>query len=150
MIKQVLKITAICFLATLVYAFASHTAETGQEPWTNEQLIAPEQLAKRITDENSTEIFIFNIGPAGQIRTAVDIGEGRDKKNLKKLKSAVRNLPKNANIVIYCGCCPFADCPNIRPAFQLLSDMDFTEHKLLNLPQNLKLNWIDPGYPMEE
>jgi len=50
--------------------------------------------------------------------------------------------------VIYCGCCPFEHCPNVRPAFQLLNEMKFTNQKLLNLSTNLKTDWIDKGYPV--
>ena len=59
-----------------------------------------------------------------------------------------KHFLKKRNIVIYCGCCPFKDCPNIRPAFSLLNSMKFTNHKLLNLPLNLKTDWINHGYPM--
>jgi hypothetical protein len=59
-------------------------------------------------------------------------------------------LPKDANIVIYCGCCPFVKCPNIRPAFTLLNKMGFKKHKLLNLSHNVKTDWIDKGYPVRD
>jgi hypothetical protein len=29
------------------------------------------------------------------------------------LRSAVQALPRNEEIVIYCGCCPMKNCPNI-------------------------------------
>jgi hypothetical protein len=50
---------------------------------------------------------------------------------------------------VYCGCCPFEKCPNIRPAFNLMKAMGFSNGKLLNLPTNLKQNWIAKGYPVE-
>ncbi len=81
----------------------------------------PSELAKIINDGNKPATYIFSVGPAGLINNSIDIGEGKNKNNLAKLKSAVSNLPKDANIVIYCGCCPFADCPNIRPTFGLLN-----------------------------
>jgi len=51
-------------------------------------------------------------------------------------------------MVIYCGCCPFTKCPNIRPAFQQLKKMGFTNVKVLDLPVNLQTNWIAIGYPL--
>jgi thiosulfate/3-mercaptopyruvate sulfurtransferase len=51
-------------------------------------------------------------------------------------------------IVFYCGCCPFNHCPNVRPAFKVLKQMGFTNFKLLNLPENLKVNWINIGGQM--
>ncbi len=40
----------------------------------------------------------------------------KDEKNLQKLKDSLSKVPRDANIVIYCGCCPFEHCPNVRPA----------------------------------
>lgn len=92
---------------------------------------------------------MFDIGPAGRILTAVEIGPAREEANLAALKAKLSGLPKSTEVVVYCGCCPFADCPNIRPAFQLLRAQGFTQAKLLNMPENLKVNWIDHGYPMQ-
>jgi hypothetical protein len=62
----------------------------------------------------------------------------------------LEKLPKDASIVVYCGCCPYRSCPNVRPAFNLLNSMGFKNHKLLDLPQNIKVDWIDHGYPVME
>ena len=59
-------------------------------------------------------------------------------------------LVKVINIVIYCGCCPFEHCPNIRPAFNLLNEMGFTNQKLLSLQKNIKADCIDKGYPVSD
>jgi thiosulfate/3-mercaptopyruvate sulfurtransferase len=69
------------------------------------------------------------------------------KKNLAKFKDSLSTLPPNTNIVIYCGCCPFDHCPNVRPAIALLQQMKFTNYHLLDLPHNIKTDWIAKGYP---
>lgn len=145
--KIAISLLSLIVLTAITFATQNVSAQTGKEPWLSKQLIQPAELAKNINEKN---IYIFNIGPAGLIKNATDIGEGQDKKNVEKLKNEVSKLPKDANIVIYCGCCPFGDCPNIRPTFKLLNDLKFTNHKLLNLPKNLKVDWIDKGYPMNE
>ena len=93
--------------------------------------------------------MIFNIGPVQQIKGAVAIGPASAQANLDKLKKQLTKLPKDKEIVIYCGCCPFRRCPNVRPAFELLKQMKFTNAKLLNLPTNLNDDWISKSYPME-
>jgi len=123
---------------------------TNTEPWTENQLMPPAELAKVINDKNAHQPVVFSIGPGAIIKGSIDIGPGRDKGNLTKLKEALSKLPKDANIVIYCGCCPFEHCPNIRPTFQLLNEMKFTNQKLLNLQKNIKVDWIDKGYPVSE
>lgn len=118
------------------------------EPWRPDQLLQPEQLAAVINDPTTVKPLIINIGPVNLIKGAIKAGQAKEKENLKDLKKLLSKENKKREIVIYCGCCPFKDCPNIRPAFSLLTEMKFTSHKLLNLPRNLKMDWINHGYPM--
>ena len=120
------------------------------EPWKENQLMPAEDLAKLITDESTQKPIIFNIGPAGKIKGSIYIGPAKEKDNMENLKEQLTKLPKDAVIVIYCGCCPFENCPNIRPAFELLNKMKFINYKLLSLQKNIKVDWIDKGYPMTE
>ena len=119
----------------------------GNEPWTSKQLLDPEDLAKIINEAKSNQLVIFSIGPSAMIKGSNDIGPAKDSGNLIKLKQELKKLPKGATIIIYCGCCPFEHCPNIRPAFSLLNEMKFSNHKLLNLEHNIKIDWINKGYP---
>lgn len=121
---------------------------TSGKPWTDDQLLAPAALAQRIEDGSAPK-YIFNIGPSGAIKGSIEIGSTQSPANLEKLKAALGNVPQDAEVVVYCGCCPFANCPNIRPTFEALNDMGYKNAHLLNLSQNLKTNWIDQGYPME-
>lgn len=118
------------------------------EPWTQAQLMEPEKLASIINDPSATQPLILNIGPAGSIKNSIKVGAANDKDNLDKLKDILSKEDKTRAIVIYCGCCPFKNCPNIRPAFLLLTKMSFTNARLLNLSNNLKMDWINKGYPM--
>lgn len=117
------------------------------EPWKENQLMAPADLAAILNNANAVKPAIFSIGPGAIIKSSIDVGAAKEKENLDKLKEQVSKLPKDANIVLYCGCCPFEHCPNIRPAFNLLNEMKFTNHKLLNLEHNIKIDWINKGYP---
>ena len=138
------------FLVLFAVIFFAITAfiKIQTEPWTPEQLMQPEILAAIINDSTASKPMIINIGPAGSIKGAIKVGPAKEKNNLDNLKNLLSGEDKKKVIVIYCGCCPFKDCPNIRPAFSLLTKMKFTNHKLLNLPVNLKIDWINYGYPM--
>ena len=52
------------------------------------------------------------------------------------LKSAAANLPHDREIVLYCGCCPWDRCPNVKPAIEALKQMGFTKVKVLYLETN--------------
>lgn len=138
-------------LAILMITIGGSFIPKQAEPWRQDQLMEPKDLASIIND-NSVKVkpIIINIGPAGSIKGAVDIGPAHEKESFDKLKEFLSKQKKDAPIVIYCGCCPFEHCPNVRPAFKLLNDMKFTNQKLLNLSHNLKTDWINNGYPMSQ
>jgi len=117
------------------------------EPWTAKQLLSPAELASAINHPGTKKLIIFCVGPGASIRGSIDMGPAHEKENLEKLKRQLIPLPKDADIVIYCGCCPFEHCPNIRPAFSLLNEMKFSNARLLNLEHNIKTDWISKGYP---
>ena len=137
-------------LAAAAFYSGSTRNQTGSVPWTESQLMPPAELAAMLKNPNAKLPVIFCIGPANYIKGAIDIGPARDKANIEKLRKQVSAFPKDTSIVIYCGCCPYNPCPNVRPAFNLLSEMKFTNHKLLDLPHNFKTDWIDKGYPVKE
>jgi hypothetical protein len=138
-----ISLTAVALLFTCLKSSA-------QEPvnWTSDQLMEPSELSATIKAEKNIPV-IFSIGPAAIIPHSTDIGMIKDAENMKKFKDELTNLPKDTQIVVYCGCCPFEHCPNIRPAMQLLKDMKFTNYKLLDLPHNIKIDWINKGLPTQ-
>lgn len=124
-------------------------SSAGSEPWNAAQLMPPGELAAMIGDPDAAEPMIVCIGPGALIKGSVDVGQTGEEQNLEKLRQLLSRESRDKEIVIYCGCCPFEKCPNIRPAFSLLNEMGFTNHKLLNLATNLKTDWIDHGYPVK-
>lgn len=138
----------IISLAAVLPMFLFSFVGQQTEPWSPDQLMEPADLAATINDPQSPQPLIISVGPGAVIKGSRDNGPASEKANLKKLENELRTVPKDANIVIYCGCCPFVKCPNIRPAFTLLNKMGFTNHKLLNLSHNVKTDWIDRGYPV--
>lgn len=142
--KKLLSIKLFVLTTILFFAIDSR----GQNPvnWTNKQLIEPSELAAAIKNQK-TAPMIFSVGPAATIPHSIDIGMVKDKPNLDKFKHELNKLPKQTKIVVYCGCCPYEHCPNVRPAIDVLKEMKFTNYFLLNLPNNIKKDWIDKGYP---
>jgi thiosulfate/3-mercaptopyruvate sulfurtransferase len=144
------KILIFLLLSITASAFSANQfiSQRQNEPWTQQQLLPPAELANVLNNPKAPQPIVFSIGMEAIIKNSIDIGPVMMGQNLNLLKQKLNNLPKNAQIVVYCGCCPFASCPNVRPAMQLLKDMQFTNYKLLNLPDNIKVDWIDKNYPM--
>ena len=145
--------TTLVSLAVAALFFCLLIVQSGwrkAEPWRSDQLLEPADLAATINSTTSVKPLIISIGPGASIKSSVAVGPGSEAENLAKLEKLLSKEPKNRAIVIYCGCCPFAKCPNVRPAFTKLNQMGFTNHKLLNLTKNLKTDWIDKDYPVIE
>ncbi len=119
------------------------------EPWTNKELKDPAVLAATLADAKAPQPVILNIGPMPQIKGAIAIGPTSAAENLEKLKQQLGKLGKDKEVIVYCGCCPFRRCPNVRPAFELLKRLKFKNARLLDLPTSLNDDWISKGYPME-
>ena len=140
-------------LLVTVSSFAQ-TPQTAAEELApgNPHLISPEDLLKIIQSPGGEKPLILNVGPwllyrQAHIPEAEFIGPGSDKQALERLRARVKPLPHNKPIVLYCGCCPWNHCPNVRPAFKELSTMGFTNVKVLYIAGNIGTDWVDKGYP---
>ena len=67
---------------------------------------------------------------------------------LERLRKRVELLPRKKFIVLYCGCCPWTHCPNMKPADDALHAMGFTNVKSLYIPNNFGTDWVSKGYPV--
>jgi len=76
-------------------------------------------------------------------------GPGSKPEGIEVLKKAVAAEPHDRDIVIYCGCCPWDKCPNVKPALAALREMGFTHVRALVIPENFKTDWSDKNYPVE-
>lgn len=112
--------------------------------------VQPAEVAARLPRKPA----VFQVGPAVLYRShhipgAVYAGPGAKPEGLALLKAAVEKLPKGREIVLYCGCCPWDKCPNVKPAIELLQSMGYKNAKVMYVAENFKANWMDKGYPVE-
>lgn len=127
------------------------TAKTPDIPAS--ELLQPSELESMLHEP--TKPLILQVGshvlyaeahvPGSQYAGAAGTAEG-----LQTLSQLVANLRKDQPIVIYCGCCPWVRCPNIRAAYQKLHALGFTHVKAVYIAQNFGTNWVDQGYPIEK
>jgi thiosulfate/3-mercaptopyruvate sulfurtransferase len=141
---------AFSLIAVITFSFYGFSLQQDKEPWTPQQLMEPADLAKILGDPKAPHPIVFCIGPDAVIKNSIFIGPTGSKANLDKFREQASRLAKNAKIVIYCGCCPFNRCPNIRPAFRVMNELGLKNAKLLNLSHNVKVDWIEQGYPVND
>jgi thiosulfate/3-mercaptopyruvate sulfurtransferase len=125
--------------------------EKPADPWTPQQLMPVETLAKMMTGAKPPVIIsvAFPVLYRNRhIELAVLAGPGRDAGGIADLKAVVKKLPKDTEIVIYCGCCPMDHCPNLRPAFRALRELGYTNIHALDIPTNFNTDWVTKGYPI--
>ena len=136
-----------------LFPLALAAQEAAQDPWPHDRLMEPATLAGMLRDPAKAPEVISVVFPVlyrqKHIAGAKFAGPGSKPEGISALKRAVSPLPKSKLIVLYCGCCPMVHCPNIRPAFQTLNDLGYTNVHILDLPSNFRADWMEKGYPVE-
>jgi len=138
------------FLPLVLSALLFGAVVCGTEPWTNNDLVQPDQVVKDLNGPLVIQVGFPVLYRSAHISGSVFAGPGSKDEGIADLKKAVAGQPRTREIVLYCGCCPWEKCPNIRPAFAALHEMGFTHVKAMVVPTNLKTDWIDKGYPTDK
>jgi hypothetical protein len=115
-------------------------------------VLEPKDFAAQLA--KGSEVAVFQVGFGYQYRAnhipgAVYAGPASRPDGIELLKTAAAKLPRDREIVLYCGCCPWEKCPNIKPAIEALKGMGFTRVTAIHIPTTFKADWIDKGYPVE-
>lgn len=142
--KTLIAIALPIAIALSAFAFQASTIP-------HAQLIEPEDLAKILGSKGEKPLLI-HVGfhvlyLQGHIPNSEYFGPARDAAALEQLRARLKSLPRNTFIVIYCGCCPWDHCPNVKPAHDALIAMGFSNVKVLHVADNIATDWIDKGYP---
>ncbi len=139
-------VTAVLLvLAPVAFAFQASTIAASH-------LIHPEDLAKILQSPKAEKPLLIHVGfhvlyLQGHIPGSEYFGPTSDPAAVHKLRARVEALPRNKFIVLYCGCCPWDHCPNLKPADDAMRAMGFTNVKVLYIADNIVTNWRDKGYP---
>ena len=142
------KFSMLAFVATLCLC------QDAADPWTKSEVLEPSVLAGILKDSKQPPTVLCvafpNLYKLKHISHAGFAGPGSKAEGLDMLKKEVANLSKDADLVIYCGCCPMVKCPNIRPAYRALQEMGFKHIRVLDIPTNMHTDWYTKNYPTEE
>ena len=116
-------------------------------------LIQPGEVAAQLAAKGTRPV-LFHVGPnllyrGKHIPGSIYAGPGSRAEGLEALKVAAGKLPRDRDIILYCGCCPWSACPNVKPAVEVLKQMGFSHVKTMYVETNFAKDWIDKGYPVE-
>ncbi len=117
------------------------------------RLVNPEELVKILQSPKGEKPLLIHVGShvmyeQAHIPGSEYIGPASYESGLQQLRQRVQALPKRKFIVIYCGCCPWSHCPNVKPAEDALRALGFTNVKVLYIADNFGANWVYKGYPV--
>lgn len=117
------------------------------------RLIKPDDLVKILRSTDSEKPLVIQVGfhvlySQAHIPGSEYIGPASSETGLQSLRKRVGPLPRNKFIVLYCGCCPWGHCPNVKPADDVLHGMGFTNVKVLYIADNFGADWVEKGYPV--
>jgi thiosulfate/3-mercaptopyruvate sulfurtransferase len=117
------------------------------------QTIQPEELANILKSGKGPKPLIFQVGfhvlyVQAHIPGSEYIGAASEPDGIRRLRNRVENLRRTEPIVLYCGCCPWSQCPNINPAYKELRSLGFNSVKILYIAHNFGADWVDKGYPV--
>jgi thiosulfate/3-mercaptopyruvate sulfurtransferase len=145
LMHRVLVALAITFLS-----FASAAGQATSIP--NSRQISPEQLLKLLQGSAKEKPLMIQVGShvlyaQAHIPGSEYIGPASSEAGIQQLRKRVDSLPRTKSIVLYCGCCPWSHCPNVKPADNALQSMGFSNVKVLYISNNFGTDWVDKGYP---
>lgn len=114
--------------------------------------ILPEELVKLLQGPADGKPLLIQVGShvlysQAHIPGSEYIGPASSDAGLQQLRKRVEPLPRTKFIVLYCGCCPWGHCPNVKPADDALQSMGFHNVKVLHIADNFGVDWVDKGYP---
>ncbi|HEY3616091.1 MAG TPA: rhodanese-like domain-containing protein [Candidatus Sulfotelmatobacter sp.] len=144
-------VKSAALFATLVILSIAAAAQATSIPAT--RLINPEDLVKLLQSSGKDKPLMIQVGShvlfsQAHIPGSEYIGPASSEAGLQQLRRRIESLPRTKFIVLYCGCCPWSHCPNVKPADDALRSLGFTNVKVLYIADNFGANWVDRGYPV--
>ncbi len=146
----------LCVAQGRIYAAGQWAAPSQSSAYSipNSMLLQPEELSHLLHTPGAEKPLILQVGSRmlfdeSHIPNSEYVGPGSQDEGVQALRNRVSKLPRKTYIVIYCGCCPWSRCPNIGPAYQLLTSMGFMRVKALYLADNFGADWASKGFPVE-
>ncbi len=114
--------------------------------------VSPQHLADTLAAKSGPKPMLIHVGfellyREAHIPGSIYAGPGREARGLARLEAALKGVPKDRPILLYCGCCPWSHCPNVVPAFDRIHALGYKNVQVLKMPHDFGTDWLDAGYP---
>jgi thiosulfate/3-mercaptopyruvate sulfurtransferase len=144
---MVLTVTAIFLL------LGAARIGAGQDALAGARKIEPLELVKKLALPPAERPVILQVGfktlyNGAHIPGAIYAGPASTSVGMAHLKQRAQAISRGKEVVIYCGCCPLEQCPNVRPAYAALREMGFKNLEVLDLPQDFVHDWVEKNLPI--
>ncbi|MGO8733154.1 MAG: rhodanese-like domain-containing protein [Terriglobia bacterium] len=128
---------------------------TAPSPIPAADLINAQELVKILQSPKGERPLLIYVGfrlpyTQAHIPSSEYFGPAAQPAVVQQLRRHVEGLARNRFIVIYCGCCLWSHCPNVKPAYEALHRLGFSKLKVLYILENLGTDWAGKGYPVEK
>ena len=137
-------------LAVMSFSVGEVVAQATSIPQARQISIA--ELVKLLQPPEKAGPLIIQVGShvlysQAHIPGSEYIGPASSDSGIQQLRKRLESLTRTKLIVLYCGCCPWNRCPNVKPAYDALEAMGFRNSKVLYIADNFGADWVDKGYP---
>jgi thiosulfate/3-mercaptopyruvate sulfurtransferase len=148
-------LSILLIAGTLIALSTSIYAQETADPWHASRVMKPEQLVKELSATGNKKPLVLQVGFSffyrnGHIPGSIEVGPGMKPEGIATLEKVLHDIPRDRKVVLYCGCCPWKECPNIRPAFRATEQLGFKNVSVLYLQDNFQKDWVEKKFPTEE
>jgi hypothetical protein len=146
-------ILLVSIFGTVAIALASAALAYQASLIPSSRLMNSDELVRILHSAKSEKPLMIQVGShvlytQAHIPGSEYIGPASSEAGLQSLRKRTESLSRNKFIVLYCGCCPWSHCPNVKPADDALHAMGFTNVKILYIADNFGADWVEKGYPV--
>ena len=117
--------------------------------------LQPQELASMLSQagDHGAKPLLLHVGfkklyQQAHIPGSEYFGPGSEADVIEHLRKRVADLPRDTSIVVYCGCCPWERCPNVKPAYEALQALGFKRLQVLHIAEDFGTDWVAKGYPV--
>ena len=119
---------------------------------TKADLAQPEEVAKMLEQPDAKRPALVHVGfkvlyDAGHIAGSTYAGPCSTPRGRAALTKLLKTMPKDKEIVLYCGCCPWDHCPNVNPAFRVARSLGYKNAKIMFVSNDMEHDWVNKGLP---